>query len=216
MGLNAQIKADEQNPARLYYSDVDKNGSVDPILTYFIDGVSYPSPYLDDLISQVPSLRKKIFYYKDYGTTTIENILPGDATENVPVLFADKFQSVVLKNDGGKLQMTDLPVQAQFSPIYAILKTDANKDGLDDIILTGNLTQTRVLFGRYDANHGMLFLGNGKCEFTYIPQDESGLKLRGDVRGSVEINGQLIFGVNSDSIQVYTPTNPPGPGKFVQ
>ena len=122
---------------------------------------------------------------------------------SVPFLFADKFQSVVLKNEGGKLTMTDLPLQAQFSPVFSILKTDANKDGFDDVILTGNLTQTRVLFGRYDANHGMLFLGNGKCEFEYVPQPQSGLRLKGDVRSSVEINDLLIFGINDDSIQVY-------------
>ncbi|HZB13687.1 MAG TPA: VCBS repeat-containing protein, partial [Chryseolinea sp.] len=203
LGVNAQIKANQQTPSRLYYSDIDKNGSVDPILTYYIDNVSYPAPYLDDLISQVPSLRKKIFYYKDYGNVTIENILPVDTTERVPVLFADKFESVVLKNEGGKLTMMDLPVQAQFSPVFSILKTDANNDGHEDIILTGNLTQTRILFGRYDANHGMLFLGNGKCEFRYIPQSESGLKLKGDVRSSVEVNDLLIFGVNSDSVEVY-------------
>ena len=203
LGVNAQIKADKQTPSRLYYSDIDKNGSVDPILTYYIDAVSYPAPYLDDLISQVPSLRKKIFYYKDYGKITIENILPMDTTASVPILFADKFQSVVLKNEGGKLTMMDLPAQAQFSPVFSILRTDANKDGFDDIILTGNLTQTRILFGRYDANHGMLFLGNGKCEFRYIPQPESGLKLKGDVRSSVEVNDLLIFGVNSDSVEVY-------------
>jgi hypothetical protein len=203
LGVNAQIKANQQTPSRLYYSDIDKNGSVDPILTYYIDNVSYPAPYLDDLISQVPSLRKKIFYYKDYGNVTIENILPVDTTERVPVLFADTFESVVLKNEGGKLTMMDLPVQAQFSPVFSILKTDANNDGHEDIILTGNLTQTRILFGRYDANHGMLFLGNGKCEFRYIPQSDSGLKLKGDVRSSVEVNDLLIFGVNSDSVEVY-------------
>src|SRR5690606_12335482 len=57
LGINAQITADEQHPSRLYYSDIDGNGSIDPILTSYIDGVSYPVPYLDDLISQVPSVR---------------------------------------------------------------------------------------------------------------------------------------------------------------
>lgn len=148
LGINAQIRVDEQSPSKLYYTDIDNNGSVDPILTYYIDGVSYPAPYLDDLISQVPSLRKKIFYYKDYGKITIENILPENSRDTVPVLFADKFESVVLKNEGGKLTMTDLPIQAQFSPVFSILMTDANKDGLDDLILAGNLTQTRILFGK--------------------------------------------------------------------
>jgi hypothetical protein len=203
LGTNAQIKADESSPSKLYYTDIDKNGSIDPILTFFVDGVSYPSAYLDDLISQVPSLKKKYLYYKNYASATVDSLMPGNAVENVPVVFANKFQSVVLKNEGNKLQLIDLPVQAQFSPIFSILKTDANNDGWDDIILTGNLTQTRVRFGRYDANHGMLFLGNGKCEFTYVPQYESGLKLRGDIRSSIEINDLLIFGVNADSIRTF-------------
>ncbi|MDQ2657462.1 MAG: FG-GAP-like repeat-containing protein, partial [Bacteroidota bacterium] len=203
LGINAQIEADEQSPAKIYYSDIDNNGSIDPILTSYIDGVSYPVPYLDDLISQVPPLRKKMFYYKDYGKATIDSLLINGSAKDTPFLFANKFQSVVLVNTGNRLEMVDLPVQAQFSPVYSILKTDANNDGWDDIILTGNLTQTRVRFGRYDANHGMLFLGNGKCEFTYAPQYESGLRLRGDVRSAVHIKDLLIFGVNSDSIQVY-------------
>ena len=42
LGANAQIKATEQRPSRLYYTDIDKNGSVDPILTYYIDGRKLP------------------------------------------------------------------------------------------------------------------------------------------------------------------------------
>lgn len=206
LGVNAQIRANEGSPSRLYYSDIDNNGSIDPIHTSFVDGVSYPIPYLDDLTSQVPPLRKKLLYYKDYAKATIEDLMPDGSIENVPFLFANQFQSVVLRNDGNKLEMMQLPVQAQFSPVYSILLTDANKDGHDDIILSGNLTQTRVRFGRYDANHGMLFLGNGQCEFEYVPQYVSGLKLRGDVRSAIEINDLLIFGVNADSVQVYKNT----------
>ncbi len=216
LGVNAQIKADELNPSKLYYPDIDENGSIDPIITFFTEGVSYPSPYLDDLTSQVPSLKKKYLYYKDYASATIEGLMPNNSIENVPVVFANKFQSVVLKNEGNKLQIVDLPIQSQFSPIFSILKTDANNDGWDDIILTGNLTQTRVRFGRYDANHGMLFLGNGKCEFRYVPQFESGLKLNGDIRSSIEINDLLIFGVNSDSIQLYKNTRVPDKQNGVQ
>src|SRR5690606_14413501 len=105
LGVNAQITAEEQHPTRLYYSDIDGNGSIDPILTSYIDGVSYPVPYLDDLISQVPSVRKTMFYYRDYGKATVEDILPGGSTKGVPYVFADQFRSVVLKNEGGKLRM---------------------------------------------------------------------------------------------------------------
>jgi len=75
-----------------------------------------------------------------------------------------------------------LPVQAQFSPVYAIASADVNKDGNPDLLLGGNFEKTRVSIGKIDANHGMLFLGDGKGNFKYIPQTESGFAVKGDVR----------------------------------
>jgi len=58
-------------------------------------------------------------------------------------------------------------------------------------------------FGKYDANYGVLLKGNGKGEFTYISQKESGFNIWGDVRSAVKINQTLLFGVNQQGIKAY-------------
>src|SRR3546814_5308902 len=67
--------------------------------------------------------------------------MPDGSIEHIPFLFANQFQSVVLRNDGNKLEMIALPVQAQFSPVFSILTIDANKDGYEDIVLSGNRSE---------------------------------------------------------------------------
>jgi hypothetical protein len=42
LGNNVQIKANDQEPAEIYFKDFDKNGSVDPILCTYIQGKNYP------------------------------------------------------------------------------------------------------------------------------------------------------------------------------
>jgi hypothetical protein len=97
--------------------------------------------------------------------------------------------------------MHALPLEAQYAPVYAIATEDVNGDGKKDILLAGNNTWTRIKFGRYSANHGVLLLGDGKGNFAYVPQWRSGLQLRGNVRGIQKIktsnnNTEFILGVN--------------------
>jgi hypothetical protein len=92
-----------------------------------------------------------------------------------------------------------LPQEAQYAPVYGIVSIDANHDGKKDILLAGNNTWTRIKFGRYSANHGVLLLGDGKGNFTYAPQTESGLKIRGNVRSLQVVKGKkerIIAGIN--------------------
>jgi hypothetical protein len=54
----------------------------------------------------------------------------------------------------------------------------------------------------------MAFLGNGKNEFTYVPQPQSGLNIREDVRDAIVLNhNQVIFGVNDGALRSYTITS---------
>ena len=72
-----------------------------------------------------------------------------------------------------------------------------------DMLLAGNNTWTRIRFGRYTANHGILLKGDGKHAFTYLPQTKSGLNLRGNVRTLKTIqsgdNKRIIAGINDDN-----------------
>jgi hypothetical protein len=94
-------------------------------------------------------------------------------------------------------------VQAQFSPVFTITPIDYNKDGDEDLLLCGNINHARLRFGNYDANYGVLLKGDGKGNFTYINQEQSGFKLKGDVRSILNINNTLLFGIAQKDIDAY-------------
>ena len=75
-GLNTQFHVNEKEPMSIYYKDFDGNGSIDPVLCYYIGGVSYPVNSRDDLTDQLPGLKKKFLEYKPYAVATINDIFP--------------------------------------------------------------------------------------------------------------------------------------------
>lgn len=99
--------------------------------------------------------------------------------------------------------MTQLPPEAQYAPVFTINLLDYDGDGNNDLLLCGNIDHTRVRFGKYDANYGMLLKGDGKGQFSYVSQQKAGFKLTGDVRSVVEVNGTYLFGVNGKGIRAY-------------
>jgi enediyne biosynthesis protein E4 len=182
-GLNTQFRVSEKSPMSIYYKDFDGNGSVDPVLCYYINGVSYPANSLDDLTDQLPALKKKFLQYKDYSTATIQDLFTPDQLKDAGLLQAQMMQTVYLENQGSKgFALHTLPLQAQYAPVYGIIGADINHDGKKDILLAGNNTWSRIKFGRYSANHGVVLLGDGKGGFTYVSQSKSGLNIPGNVR----------------------------------
>jgi enediyne biosynthesis protein E4 len=145
-------------------------------------------------------LKKKFLEYRDYANATITDIFTGEELKDAVILKAATMHTIYLENQGVKgFVLHDLPLEAQYAPVHGIVVADVNKDGKKDILLAGNNTWTRIKFGRYTANHGVLLLGDGKNNFTYVPQTKSGLNIKGNVRGMELINGkQVIAGINNE------------------
>jgi hypothetical protein len=208
-GLNTQFHVSEKEPFQLYYKDFDNNGSVDPILCYYIDGVAYPANSRDDLTEQLPSLKKKFLEYHQYANATIHDLFSDEQLKDARLLTATMMQTIYLENRGSQgFRIHALPKEAQYAPIYAITSVDANNDGIKDLLLAGNNTWSRIKYGRYSANHGVLLTGDGKGNFTYVPQWQSGLNLRGNVRSMQVLPAknkiEIILGTNNDTVRVLT------------
>jgi hypothetical protein len=208
IGLNSQFHSNENEPLQLYYKDFDGNGSIDPIFCYYINGVSYPANSRDDLTDQLPLLKKKFLEYHQYANATINDVFTPDQLKDAKVLNVTEQSTLYLQNDGESgFSKKTLPAQAQYAPVYAITSLDANKDGKKDLLLAGNNTWTRIKYGRYSANHGILLIGDGKGNFNYVPQMHSGLNVRGNVRSMLDIKTgnavNIFFGMNNDSAISY-------------
>lgn len=182
LGLNSRLKATEKKPLRMLLGDFDGNGSSDHILVYFNGEKSYPFATRDQLVKQLPYLKKKFLKYKDYRSVTINDILSpaqkGQSTE----LHIDELQSVFVKNDRDRFSITSLPIEAQVSPVKAICVADINSDGILDIVLGGNLKAVQTELGPYDASLGQVLIGTGNGTFQPISPERSGFLVDGEIR----------------------------------
>jgi enediyne biosynthesis protein E4 len=208
-GLNTQFKVSEKEPITVYYSDFMQNETTIPIISYYIDGVSYPMNSRDDIVDPMPFLKKKFIEYKTYATATITDLFTADQLKSAKILKAETMQTVYLENQGLKgFVAHDLPLEAQLAPVHGIVVDDFNKDGWKDMLLAGGNTWTRIKFGRYAANHGVLLLGDGKNNFKYVDQAHSGLQLKGNIRSLKQIKNKneskIIAGVNDGSAILIT------------
>ena len=203
LGLNSQYKASVNEPFTLTVKDFDGNGSIDPIMSYFIQGQNYPAYSLDELSSQLPSIKKKYTDYKSYSETKTSDLLTLLNDKESFTTQIHELASGILINNNGELSFTKLPIQAQFSMVNAIKLKNMNGDKLPDLILAGNNSKMRVRIGHLDANHGQLFINKGKGNFEYLPQNISGLNIRGDVKNMAFVGDKILFGVNNAPLMIY-------------
>ena len=198
-GLNSQLKTSEEEPVGLYFDDFDGNGSMDPILTQFIQGQEYPAYSKDDMLEQLAVLKGKYINYSDYASQKITDVFSADQLTNAGKLNAKTFAHLVLENTGAfTFNAHKLPQMTQWAPIYAISSGDFNADGHPDIILAGNFFDSRVKFGRFDAGRGVVLLGDGNGDWDVLSPGESGLNLRGEIRdieylSNSEAKAQLLI-----------------------
>ncbi|MES2457243.1 MAG: VCBS repeat-containing protein [Bacteroidota bacterium] len=203
-GLNTQCKASDTEPAELYYKDFDDNGAVDPVLCFYIKGKSYPYVSRDELLEQISMMRNRYEDYKSYADGTIKDIFTAEELKDAVTLKANYLKTALFLNTGkGSFKEVQLPVQAQYAPVYAIKAIDADKDGHKDLLLCGNVNHARLKFGNNDANFGVLLKVDKKGGYNYVPQLQSGFHFKGDVRSIIQVNDKLLFGINQSKIIAY-------------
>jgi hypothetical protein len=160
----------------------------------------------------MPILKEKFPKHADYAGKTIEEIFDKARLESAVVKKAYEFRTCIFKNIGnGKFKKQPLPVEAQLSPVYAILVEDFDKDGWKDILLAGNLFGLKPELGRYDANYGDFFKGLPDNEFLYKSPSNTGFFYNGEARDMISIrnasNKQLILlGLNNNSLKIFMNT----------
>lgn len=207
-GLNSPIKVNSTEPATMYYNDFDNNGSVDPLICYFIQGKSYPMASRDEMTDQIVSLRQKFPTYDSYANATIENILSSEQLKSAKKLSANHFETTYFENNKGIFEAKKLPLQVNFFPVFAISTGDFDHDGNQDILLAGNTDHARIKIGKVDAGYGTLLKGDGKGHFEYVPQLKSGLSVRGCTRDIIKLNGKngdrVIFAVTEQTPSIYS------------
>ena len=130
LGLNAALKTSRDKPVKMYVSDFDHNGTTEQVLTHFMKGKEYPYCTRDEMVKQMPGLKKKYLSFAKYASATIGDIFGEPVLEKAGLFEAYMFESVYIENKGGgKFDIKPLPSAAQFSSVSASAIDDFNGDG---------------------------------------------------------------------------------------
>ena len=201
-GLNAQMRATPDEPATLHAADFDGNGSVDPVLGYYIQGKSYPVASRDALLGQISPLKKRFTSYAAYADATVADVFSEAELDGALKLEAYHFATSLFENENGLFQERPLPLEAQFAPVNALLAQDFDRDGRTDLLLVGNNFASRIQEERYDAGQGLFLRGRPGLSFEAWSPVESGFVAPGDARRMALLNtrnGSVIVVANNDA-----------------
>ena len=207
-GLNSRFKATPEKPVSMYVNDFDLNGTVEQIICTYDDDKSYPLALKHDLTRQLPGLEKKYPKYEMFKDQQITDIFTPEQLKNSIRLDASLLETSLFLNDGtGHFSRKPLPLEVQFSPVYAAAVDDYNGDSKPDILLGGNLFNVKPEVGRYDASYGSFLMGDGKGSFSYMAAKLSGFHLNGEVRDIMEVTTSkgklLVVARSNDPLQVF-------------
>lgn len=207
MGTNWQWNITSLDGLELYAADFDNLNRVVPVVAITEQGKQYPFASRDELLDQIPSLKKKYPDYISYSKATLAEMLPGEKLKGAKRLVVNEYRTGILENTSGKLVFHALPTEAQFSPVHAIVISDMDDDGKPDIVLGGNMKQTRVRMGKNDASLLQVFSNKGALKFSYLPQQKAGFYARGDVRALAVFRAKdtqyLIGAINNAPLVSY-------------
>ncbi|MNF36359.1 FG-GAP repeat protein [compost metagenome] len=182
-GTNTNYKATKENPMKLFVNDFDSNGTIEQIATRSIDGKDLPISLKQELAKQIPSIKKKNLSYADYSKKSFQELFAQEVVDNSIQKTVNIQESVIAINKGnGKFEIKLLPKEVQFSCVNTICSMDVNNDGILDLILGGNQYEFKPQFSRLDANYGSVLLGSKKGTFSWMPYNQSGFSIKGEVR----------------------------------
>jgi hypothetical protein len=209
-GLNSRIKPDSAHPAKLYVGDFAGNGRTECIPVYYkTDGKAYPYFMKGELEAEIPQLKKKLLRFSDYAGKSIDEVFTKEQLSNAMVLTVDQPKTCVFLNDGkGNFKLDELPVRAEFSPVFGIGAADLNDDGRMDLFMVGNLYGVKPQTGRFDASYGVTLLGLPGGGFEYMEPSASGLFVKGEGRDIATIRSSkgdeyILVGVNNENLLLF-------------
>lgn len=209
-GLNGRFHPSEEEPLRLYVNDFDGNGQVEQILTHFQNHREVPFATHAEMIKQLPSLKKKFLYAKDFAKADVNTLLGKDKLNKSIVKHVNTLASTYFENNGkGAFTAYALPAPFQFSTQNAFHLTDINGDGKKEILTAGNFFECNIEMGRYDSDYGNILEIEKNHKFYY--ESLSGLNINGQVRRINEVktfNGiKYIYAINNAPVCVLEKKN---------
>ncbi len=184
VGENNKFHPSEEHPLHLFFNDFDDNGSYDIVLSKDYKEKLVPVRGKECSTAQMPFVSEKFPTFRGFANASLQDIYGTDKLEKSLHYTAKTFSSYWMeRRSDGSFRLHRLPYPAQWSPINAILATDLDEDGRQDILIAGNMFQAEVETPAYDAGKGlwMEMQADGSWQAP-LNMEETGLYLPHDLK----------------------------------
>ena len=190
---------------KIFINDFDSNGTVEQIICEKIDGKYFPVLDKDELLSQIPALKKKLFYYKDYSKFSMDDIFGNEILNNCITRELNELDSSIFLNSSKGFIKTPLPYEINYSSVYDI-EILSQKSNVTKVLFGGNQSKVKPQFGKYDASNGWLVeLVNYKSKLK--SNTPINLNIEGEIRKFTKFEfGKIkmfMAGINNKEIECY-------------
>ena len=207
-GLNSYLTASVQYPANLYVKDFDKNGTIDPIMSCYVQDRELPFMGMDELADQLPAIKKLYPTYQSFAKSGFQDMFNKEELAGAGRWQAQTFESVWVEKHNDDYMVHSLPKDVQVSPVYGFNVNDFDGDGNPDILVVGNFYKNQLSIGKFDASYGSYLKGDGKGNWKAIPAVQSGFAVTGqarDIKTLKNASGEelVIVSKNNDAVTVF-------------
>ena len=183
-GRNTKYEHYRSEPLRIYYGDLNRDGSLQLIEAYYAPDLQRYVPWqgLNEVAAGMPWVRARFPTHAEYARASIEQVL-GDRLPQAQLAEATTLESMVFLNRGDHFEARPMPREAQLAPAFGLCVGDFDGDGHEDIFLSQNFFATEPLTPRLDAGRGLWLRGDGQGDLAPVPGTESGILVYGEQRG---------------------------------
>ncbi|KRP14388.1 MAG: hypothetical protein ABR93_07370 [Polaribacter sp. BACL8 MAG-120419-bin8] len=187
---------------KMFVKDFDGNGTAEQIMTYHENGADYPILDRDELFKQIPSLKKKYLYYKDYANANMTDLFGADVYQTALIKELHVLSSAIYWGSESTFTRKALAPEVQYSNVGSILLEDFDNNGKIDIILGGNQSKIKPQFGPLESSNGWIL----KQQKNGIFEKPASLGVKGEIRSIISFKNRdqylIILGRNNDSIKI--------------
>lgn len=216
LGLNHTFTTSTDDPFGLYAADFNNNRQMDNFFTKSFNetnrdgaqGSTYPFFGLAKYGLQHNQFMQRFRSFETFADVDMEELFGRDQLDQAFRFEADTFASSIIYNNGdGTFAAQQLPDIAQISPVKSILIHDVDGDGLNDLILAGNIYATDPEIPRADAGNGLWIKNEGNGNFRAVSPFHSGFLAPKDVKTLSLVrtsdSHMIIIGSNNETIRLY-------------
>ncbi|MDG2414797.1 MAG: VCBS repeat-containing protein [Flavobacteriaceae bacterium] len=187
---------------KMFVKDFDGNGTEEQIMTYHESGADFPILDRDELFKQIPSLKKKYLYYKDYASANMTDLFGADVYQTALIKELRELSSAIYWGSDNDFTKNNLAPEIQYANVSSILLEDTDNNGTIDIVLGGNQSKIKPQFGPLESSNGWIL----KQQKNGIFDKPASLGVKGEIRSIISFKNKdqysIILGINNDSIKI--------------